>query len=395
MTTSFQVKSFNPVFSVKLAFLYLLSRLKVIHHFLPKEVREMLPTGWNNRMFWVAFKSGGRKYFYDYYSKFKHPESYKPKVAVQSQFQMAEEEIKFFYDNGYVGPFDLMSAEEIKDLKNYLVNSVINSDSKSFSFNAGDYEFETENNPATDILSVASDKPTDEAKKFFINDMNLFNRHLDQPRLIDLFKNPAITERCAQLLGPDLILWRTRVFEIPPHSEGTKIHQANTWLFENQKQSVVNPPNSDKLFQVTCWIALTDATVDNGCMVVIPGSHEEMYPTILGEKSGGSHNTVSGNYETNFDYPLDTAEIRPIEVKAGQFFIFCERVLHGSLDNKTDASRFAINGRITRTDTRLYNDEMLKESHRVKIYNIKKISLENWKAVLIRGKDSFGYNRLM
>ncbi len=390
------INKFDWAFSIKLFFLYTLAKLKFIHAFLPDSLNNKLPTGWNKEMFWMAFKSGGRKLYYDYYSQLKQPESYQPKTSVEPEFELSEEDIKFFYDNGYIGPFDLMPSDAAEKLRTYLVDSVVNSESKTLSLKAGDYEFDTENKSNDDIFSENANKPTEEAKKYFIGRMNSFNRHLEEPKIIDLFSHPAIIERCAQLVGPDLLLWRTRFFEIPAHSEGTKFHQASTWLYENQKESVANPPNPEELYQVTCWIALTDATIDNGCMMLIPGSQKEIYPILLGEKSPEHHkNNVYGNREGKLDYPIDTAEIRPIEMKAGQFFLFSERVLHGSFDNKTDASRWAINGRLARTDTRFYTDKMLNNSHQVKYFSIKKMNLDKWKAVLVRGEDHFGYNRLL
>ena len=390
------INKFDWAFSLKLAFLYTLAKLKFIHPFLSDSLRDQLPTGWNNEMFWTAFKSGGTKVYFDYYSQLKPPKSYQPKTSVEPQFALSQEDIKFFYENGYLGPFDLISSDEAEKLRTYLVNSVLNSESKTFSLKAGDYEFDTETKSNDSIIfSENANKPTEEAKNFFINRINLLNRHLDEPKLIDLFKSPAITERCAQIVGSDLLLWRTSFFEVPPHSDGTKLHQATNWLFENQKESVVNPPNPDELYQVTVWIAFTDATTDNGCMVLIPGTNKKNYPVILGEKSTDIHTKVYGNRQGEIDYPLDMAEIRPIEMKAGQFFLFSERVIHGSLSNKTNVSRWAINGRLARTDTRFYTDKMLNNSHRVKYFSINKLKLDNWKAVLVRGEDRFGYNRLL
>jgi len=35
------------------------------------------------------------------------------------------------------------------------------------------------------------------------------------------------------------------------------------------------PPFTQDASMVTCWLAVTNATVDNGCMRVVPGSHAE------------------------------------------------------------------------------------------------------------------------
>jgi hypothetical protein len=82
-----------------------------------------------------------------------------------------------------------------------------------------------------------------------------------------------------------------------------------------------------------------------------------------------------------------------MEVKAGQFFFFSERVIHGSLDNKTDHYRWGINGRIATTETQIYTPKMLNETHCSKDFKMKNLSLDKWRAVLLRGEDRYGYNR--
>lgn len=47
-------------------------------------------------------------------------------------------------------------------------------------------------------------------------------------------------------------------------------------------------------------------------------------------------------------------EIVSLEVKKGSYWIFTERVMHGSGINKSNKSRLAINGRVTRGDTLVY-----------------------------------------
>lgn len=45
------------------------------------------------------------------------------------------------------------------------------------------------------------------------------------------------------------------------------------------------PPFTQDASTVTCWLAVTDATVDNGCMRFVPGSHAE--PSIRPHVPGG------------------------------------------------------------------------------------------------------------
>lgn len=224
--------------------------------------------------------------------------------------------------------------------------------------------------------------------------MNSFNRHLDDPWLRKLFRSKAITERCAQILGPDLILWQSVFFNIKPLQEGTRWHQGSTFLMTDSVEPYVYPPKMDELFNITIWIALTDATLENGCLRLIPGSQEHIWPVKRTRSSGGVENSTYGVYKAEVEYPIESSEIRHIEVKAGQFFLFTERVIHGSAANQTNQSRWGVNGRIIRTDTQVVSKTPNPGIRHYPAYGLRNLKLDNWKVVLIRGNDQCGLNRL-
>ncbi|RQH40902.1 hypothetical protein D5R40_15670 [Okeania hirsuta] len=364
-----------------------------MHRFLPEKLKEKLPSGWNDTMFWTAALSGGKKIYFDYCCEFKTPKSYQPKVKVAPEFQLSPENIKFFYENGYLGPFKLMSEDEAENLREYLLNSVVNTVPPQV--DRSSYKFEETGNIAEDLLPE-SNLLTEEYKEYFSERFKTLNRHLDNSTLLALFKRPEIVERCAQLLGPNLLLWRSRFFEIYPHSSGTQWHQNSNWLYENMRDSVVNPSDSSELFQLTCWIALTDANKEKGSMMVIPGTHQTIYPIQRGSTLTDDNNLHLHSFGYgDIDYPIDNTEKKLIEMKAGEFFLFTERVIHGSCENTTDSSRWAVNFRLVKTDTRIYTEEMLEKGHKDTYHNVKNLCLDYWKAVLVRGEDHFGYNRLL
>ena len=160
------------------------------------------------------------------------------------------------------------------------------------------------------------------------------------------------------------------------------------------KESIVNPPRLDELFQLTCWVALTDATLERGCMRVIPGSQKNLYPISLTPAKDGLSNNVFGVFDGEINYPIESSKKQNLEMKAGQFFFFTERVLHGSVGNTTDQTRWGVSCRVTRTDTRIYSDRMLNKAHEYPLYGINKLNLDSWEAVLIRGEDKLGVNRI-
>ena len=265
------------LFRLKIALGYTLAKLELLHFLLPEPAKEQLPSGWNSHMFWTAFKSGGRRIYADYYCQLKEPESYQPKVAVDGEYQLSEADIRFFYDNGYLGPFTLISPESANSLQAHFAEMLAAGESPVYPYSQGGFEIESQN----------KDKDSD-ALKDHKRIINTRDRYLDNSRLLDLFKNPGITERCAQLLGSDLMLWRTQFFAKQPGNPGTPLHQATTYLSDDLKESAVYPPDVEELFQVTAWVALTDATKENGCMKILPGSHKHLYPILLPNLEAGN-----------------------------------------------------------------------------------------------------------
>ena len=74
--------------------------------------------------------------------------------------------------------------------------------------------------------------------------------------------NDKILDIVEALLGPDVKLFGSQAFMKPPGGVEKPYHQDSAYFY-------IEP------FElVTCWIALDDVTLKNGCMWVIPGSHK-------------------------------------------------------------------------------------------------------------------------
>jgi len=318
----------------------------------------------------------------------KKPETYKPKVKVEDQYQLSEEDIQHFYENGYVKPFKVISEEGAEDLRQHLIDLITNKKSSIHQ----NFNFDEDHKTNGELTN-------EEIKAAFSQRINARNRHLEDGKLLNLFRLPAITERCAQLLGKDLLLWQSNFFPVAPKSKGTGIHQASTWMLFNWKTSTLYPKKDDEIFQVTVWVALTDATKKKACLITIRDSqwkiHTSEWIKDNGEDPTSGNASVYGKMNAKLNYDIKPEAINEIEVKAGECIIFSERVLHGSNDNTTDEWRWAVNSRIARTDTRLYTDKALKEGVSSKILGLKNIDMDKWKAILVRGKDTYGHNRMM
>jgi non-haem Fe2+, alpha-ketoglutarate-dependent halogenase len=90
------------------------------------------------------------------------------------------------------------------------------------------------------------------------------NLHLFFPWAYRLATNEALLDAVESILGPDLVIDGTLVFYKPPHdSSYASWHQDSVYSGWHLTPSV------------SAWIALTPSERRNGCMRVIPGSHQD------------------------------------------------------------------------------------------------------------------------
>jgi phytanoyl-CoA hydroxylase len=76
--------------------------------------------------------------------------------------------------------------------------------------------------------------------------------------------HPVLAGIARDLVGPDVRLyWDQSVYKQPNGAEPVLWHQDNGYTY-------VEPQS-----YLTCWVAITDATPENGCIVVMPGVHRE------------------------------------------------------------------------------------------------------------------------
>jgi ectoine hydroxylase-related dioxygenase (phytanoyl-CoA dioxygenase family) len=78
---------------------------------------------------------------------------------------------------------------------------------------------------------------------------------------------------------------------------------------------------------LTCWIALTDATIENGCPWIAPGMH--VNGTL-------AHEWTSIGFQCLADSPKDA---QALEVKAGSVAVFSSLTPHRTGPNLTQGTR--------------------------------------------------------
>jgi non-heme Fe2+,alpha-ketoglutarate-dependent halogenase len=247
-------------------------------------------------------------------------------------------------------------------------------------------------------VDASADKSEMSNEDYAKKGLNARDKHLEDAALLDMYAHPAIVERIAQLLGPNLLLWRSQFFPKYPGMGGTGWHQATSYLNETMRTATLTPQKLDELFQLTVWIAVTDSTLENGCLRMVPGTHRELQPMAVEEYDPVRH---AANKSDRFGTkilqpcePISEGQAENLVMKAGQFIIFSERVMHGALPNiTTDDARLGMSARYIRPDVAIHNPWILGEGGlSISYLRIQKLNLDRWRPLVVRGEDTHKLN---
>jgi len=156
-------------------------------------------------------------------------------------------------------------------------------------------------------------------ERFFIADANTitFTIHLvaRSPFLRAFCSGPVFQDLAHDLIGPDVRLyWDQAVYKRSEKPQPFPWHQDNGYTYVEPQQ------------YLTCWVALTDATEENGCPWVVPRLHRfgtlKHWPTNLG-----------------FQCLEDPADAVAVPARAGSIVVFSSLTPHRTGPNRTDAVR--------------------------------------------------------
>lgn len=319
--------------------------LRLPHSILPRDIKAVVKN-WDFEMFTKLIGSGLTSAYIDQPCYFKMPEEIVPKADVAPEHQMTEAQLRGFYQDGFAGPFTVFSPEEMRDFRTELL-AVEQEESKTYGFVT----------------------PRD--------------KHFEMPRLWNYMKSPAVTDRIAQILGPDLNCWRSQIFYKGPHSPAIQWHQASTFMVEDYQDPAIFPADRSEIFQITAWIAVDESTHENGALRFARGTHDRVRPINFGGEEGF--------YNAAYNLEFDEAEADVVEIpcQPGQMILFTERCIHGSAANTTDRHRLAFNLRAVPTSVAAYPDKKYYRS----VYNGGKYHLDKWGVALLRGEDKFNLSR--
>ena len=132
---------------------------------------------------------------------------------------------------------------------------------------------------------------------------------------------------CKDVVGADEVILFTEKLNLKRAHKGGPIvlHQDFPyWAEATQAASTV----------ATAMLFLDDATVENGCLEVVPGSHREGVQSQRAIEGFGSLEIDPAKY--------DQSRLMPVPVKAGAVIFFGPFLVHRSLPNQSGADRRAL-----------------------------------------------------
>lgn len=218
-----------------------------------------------------------------------------------------EEQIAFFRENGYLNYGRVLTDEQLESLRAAL-DRVQRGESPA-SPDANRNMTGDPNNVVTQIVNIWEAEPA-------------FHEHLF---------NETIVPMVAQLMGTDTVrVWHDQVQIKPPRIGGPTV-----WHQDHPYWPVIQPADL-----VSAWVALEDATVENGCMSMVPRSHR------WGPYKGGTVGIDPENWgpANDPDFPPPGEAVEPVvcAVPAGGVVFHHCLTWHGAPPNRSDRNRPAI-----------------------------------------------------
>ena len=162
------------------------------------------------------------------------------------------------------------------------------------------------------------------------------------PAVFNAIRNDKIMDAIEPLIGGEIYaspIQNVRL-KIPEHllprdpKTGAILDGATPW----HQDGAFFEPEVDGVDMVTVWFPLSDATIENGCLAVLPGSHREGYSVHCPQGTRINPAGLDRIPEETFD----TDELLPMPMKRGGALVFHRRMIHGSLPNKSNELRWSM-----------------------------------------------------
>ena len=142
-----------------------------------------------------------------------------------------------------------------------------------------------------------------------------------------LVHHPKILDAVEDVIGPDILVYHSTLFLKEAHTPAfVRWHQDSTYFY------------LEPHLHITAWVALSDATVQAGCMQMLPGSHR--WGAYEHDDQPGPHNMIRRGQGISERFDKAQGVFTP--VMAGQMSLHHTDVVHASGANDSDDRRIGL-----------------------------------------------------
>ncbi len=216
-------------------------------------------------------------------------------TAPSSTITLAD--VQRYHDDGYLVVENLFSADDIATLRAETLSIC-----------------RAERGEVKDLPPIAPDDTDDDIMRRVLC---IHFPHKISQLMLDYLKHPALADILTQLIAPDVKSMQSMLFIKAAGKPGQAWHQDEDFI-----------PTRDRSL-IGAWIALDDATIENGCLWIIPSSHKH---GILWEMQAQDSADFDCTDES-VGFPYTDADAVSVEVTAGTVVLFNGYTLHRSLPN--------------------------------------------------------------
>ena len=239
------------------------------------------------------------------------PELYKPtgiETGVDGFDAVTAAHVAQFHEQGYLIVENAFTAQEVQVALDGLFHLL---SGEVEEFNGVQYERASEGVAVEDL-------PIEEKQDY----VRKFMSFVDYDERLDNFAHhPLLLALVERLIGEAPVLFQSMALLKPPKLGRDKPWHQDHAYFQLELDAKV----------VGCWIALDEATVENGCMVISPGSHLKG-PVVHFRRRDWQI----------CDTDVDTTGSVAVPLKPGGLLIFQSLLHHGTPPNTTGSRRRAL-----------------------------------------------------
>jgi ectoine hydroxylase-related dioxygenase (phytanoyl-CoA dioxygenase family) len=171
--------------------------------------------------------------------------------------------------------------------------------------------------PENNKAGVAVANPEDAVSK-------VFKLHRDTV-FAEFAHSADVVDPVSELITPDIDVFLSQFIFKTAGAWGQPWHQDSFYFPFEPARPVVG-----------VWLAVTEATLENGCLHVLPGSHTEPVHTHVADRRPGANH----GYVEIVDHDMSASE--PVLMQPGDLLVFDSHLMHRSTDNESSGIRAAM-----------------------------------------------------